>query len=389
MGITKHLLRIGLCAVLLLMPVGQGTLGRAASIDDLERQRKALEQKAKEAEKQRKQQESTAAKAAEKIENVEAQIKELQGVIETTERSITDTQNGIQQQNQELARLESELRRIKDQQDALVRQMYILRQSAPDTLLYFSDEPVSKREQRQAQLSALKKSVTALYNKTQTAKEMVEKTRYSLVEKNDQLERLKTQQDEQRRGLANYRYAQVLLKANAEEAAEELEEQSRQYRSQAAKIDQQISAALTAIIRARNQGTFTGGAGVGQRVSRGDFVGYQGNTGYSFGDHVHFEVRVNGAPVNPMPYFEDGTLSYPLASFRITQGFGRTPYGYLYASGYHSGVDLAGPIGSPVYAPADGVVVLNQDFGEGYTYGKAWAMQLDNGIYVLMGHLRR
>lgn len=40
---------------------------------------------------------------------------------------------------------------------------------------------------------------------------------------------------------------------------------------------------------------------VGQKVKEGDIVGIQGNTGYSFGEHCHFEVRKNGATLNPAP----------------------------------------------------------------------------------------
>jgi len=40
----------------------------------------------------------------------------------------------------------------------------------------------------------------------------------------------------------------------------------------------------------------------GQSVSQGDVIGYTGCTGHCFGPHLHFEVRVNGAPTDPLGY---------------------------------------------------------------------------------------
>lgn len=53
----------------------------------------------------------------------------------------------------------------------------------------------------------------------------------------------------------------------------------------------------------------------GEAVTRGQIIGYAGNTGYSTGPHLHYEVSVNGKRVDPMKYIYDfgPWVSEPLA----------------------------------------------------------------------------
>ncbi|GAA4688806.1 M23 family metallopeptidase [Phytohabitans rumicis] len=43
----------------------------------------------------------------------------------------------------------------------------------------------------------------------------------------------------------------------------------------------------------------------GQQVKAGDTLGLVGNTGHSYGNHLHLEVHVNGEPRDPIPWFRE------------------------------------------------------------------------------------
>ena len=64
---------------------------------------------------------------------------------------------------------------------------------------------------------------------------------------------------------------------------------------------------LTAIDHGRGLSTAYGhqsqiAVSLGQTVTQGQLIGYVGCTGHCFGPHLHFEVRINGNPVDPLGY---------------------------------------------------------------------------------------
>jgi murein DD-endopeptidase MepM/ murein hydrolase activator NlpD len=76
--------------------------------------------------------------------------------------------------------------------------------------------------------------------------------------------------------------------------------------------------------------------------------------------------------------------AWPLRGL-ITTTFRET--GPYWAQGYHTGVDVAAPIGSPVRACADGVVVEAETTGHNGGYGSYVKVDHGGGVISIYGHL--
>jgi murein DD-endopeptidase MepM/ murein hydrolase activator NlpD len=78
-------------------------------------------------------------------------------------------------------------------------------------------------------------------------------------------------------------------------------------------------------------------------------------------------------------------------SFVLTSPFGNRRSPFTKKTDFHTGVDLAAPVGTPVYAPADGVVVfagrypLKQSVAW-WRYGKLVALRHGSRFITLFGH---
>ncbi|RJP46439.1 MAG: hypothetical protein C4584_01575 [Armatimonadetes bacterium] len=181
------------------------------------------------------------------------------------------------------------------------------------------------------------------------------------------------EQEKLKKDLENYQLQLSNQKKDREELLEVTKNKEANYQS----LIKQLEADRDSILKAISNI----GAVVGE-VSRGQQIAREGNTGCVYppppgGFHLHFEVykdaKVEGAKVvdvnsgepiqfrssnhlqNPRPYLDSGQLQKPTDGYpgNITAEFGYSD-NYRLNSGYHTGLDMADPPGSPIFAAEKG-----------------------------------
>ena len=157
---------------------------------------------------------------------------------------------------------------------------------------------------------------------------------------------------------------------------------------QAAATAQEISAANTQTLAVAQQIAQTRLTQLDNTIAAAEQAAWQAAS-YWVQNHIGtLPASIAVPPLTPLTG-NGSQLAWPVHGTVITQPFGPTTYPFEPAfDGYphfHTGVDLAGPLGTPVTAAADGVVVAAMSTTQGY--GNYIILASAGGILTLYGHL--
>ena len=273
------------------------------------------------------------AKAKDTLAN---QIKIIDSQISLTLLKITQTENSVKLLEEDIDNLSVRineldiyLNELSEAFIAQINQNYKLsKRMIPVSLIFNSNFNYF--------LSQYKYLATVQHNSRNTLLNMeTARTNYDLqkqekIAKQDQLENLKIKLAEQNNNLKVSREAKNNLLAV-----------TKNDESRYQKLKSAAEAELSALLSAKFVGK--------REVTKGEALGLMGNTGYSFGDHLHFGLYnltesqiASWTYVNdtdPMPYINEyiWPMNQPIT---ITQGRGVTKYSYLYSDRFHHGIDM-------------------------------------------------
>lgn len=349
-----------------ITPLGNIKTAKADELSDLNSQINQLQGQLGETRKQKSTLQNEIAIFDGQINVITLQLQATQSTLNKTQSEIDDTLAKIKAAEEELAKQKEIL-------DENLRILYEEGQTSSIEVVAGSDN-FSEFMNRTEYLKSIQDKVSESIDKIKQIKVELDAKKKELEIKKTELTTLRNQQDAQKQGLDAQRVAKDNLLSITKGQEAEYNSLLQQAIKAKATIDAQLSRG-------------TGNTVVSGPVNQGDSIGIQGSTGFSTGDHLHFTVFNGGIAENPRNTL-GGIFRWPLASYQVMQEFGgnwQLPDGsWAYASG-HNGIDLAGPINSPILAAGSGILYRGWNPGG---YGNYAVIDHGNGYKTLYGHMK-
>ena len=306
------------------------------------------------------------------ILNGEIALQQLQ--INQTQWEISGLEGEINELSQRIEGLGYSLDRLGTVLIERVRTQYKQSRSAP-ALRLLGIESLSDLVTQMKYLVLAQRQTADTMERTETQRLEYDEQKQIKEQKQQELEAKRNKLLTQRQELEQTQAEKRVLLANTQNN----ERRYQQLLADAQRELRQISQAANVVIREGN----------GVSVSRGEVIGTMGNTGYSFGAHLHFGVYRHSVSsftsgwswyysnyVNPLDKLKNssvtwdtgcpndpsgttnsgsGSWDWPMSSPRITQSYGgNTCYNYLYGGNVHPALDMVGIGDISVRSVADG-----------------------------------
>ncbi|MBD3363420.1 peptidoglycan DD-metalloendopeptidase family protein [Candidatus Dojkabacteria bacterium] len=283
------------------------------------------------------------------------EIAELNLVLKELEIQINILIAEIQNLEEQILDAEDQIEQLEKETDDRLKNMYLSQKqnSSTSSALFSSDGP-SALVKTDAYRYAMQKDTNEKLEALEKIRLKLEIDKQKVEEDKIEVDKNRKKSEEQKIALDQKKYRAEQQKALYMQKVRESGQQitdikklmeflSEEEKELLARYDQIQNALL-----ARNE------VANGMKVSRGDFLGIEGNTGYSYGAHLHFGVSVDGVIQNPCTYLSaygcggNGKLATPLSGAVLTSGF-RTS-----SRPSHNAIDVSAGGGGTVVAAHDG-----------------------------------